>query len=118
MKEEYQDYIDKLDKDNLMGKCKEISEKMKEEFLELTLVRGHYYCLVWGERCHWWLVDENNEIVDPTALQFPTKGNGIYIPWVEGTEEPTGKCLNCSALVYKEKQFCCESCEEEFRINL
>ena len=48
----------------------------------LTLVRGHYYCPVWNiEEPHWWCVKPDGTIVDPTALQFGSKGLGIYTPF-------------------------------------
>jgi hypothetical protein len=92
------------------GKCKEMAEEMAKIFPELTIVRGHYYCMVWGEREHWWLVDEQGHIVDPTAAQFPTKGNGEYVPWDEGAPEPTGMCPNCGEYCYDGNYCCSESC--------
>lgn len=82
------------------GKCAEVTQAMAAAFPELKRVRGHYYCLIWGERSHWWLVAPDGSIVDPTAAQFPTKGNGEYVEWTEGDEEPTGKCANCGGYVY------------------
>ena len=57
--------------------CAEATSLLIIEFPELTRVRGHYYCVVWGEREHWWCVDPQDNIVDPTASQFPTKGGAI-----------------------------------------
>ena len=63
------------------GKCKEFSEQAVSDDPTLTLVRGHYYCPVWGEQPHWWTVREDGTIYDPTAEQFPSKGLGEYVPF-------------------------------------
>lgn len=60
------------------GKCERYSAEMALAFPELRRVYGFYYCLVWGQREHFFLVDENNNVVDPTVAQFPSKG-GPYI---------------------------------------
>ena len=64
------------------GKCKEMSEALVASDPSLTLVRGHYFCPIWNsDEPHWWCVDAQGEIVDPTMLQFPSKGKGIYTPF-------------------------------------
>ncbi len=72
------------------GKCKEFCEALCKEDSSLTLVRGHYYDAGWGEQPHWWCVKADGTIVDPTALQFPSEGRGIYVPF-DGSVE----CDNC-----------------------
>lgn len=59
------------------GNCKEYCEKLLEEFPdELQLKRGYFHEPSWQEKQpHWWLVDKNGKIHDPTALQFPSKGD-------------------------------------------
>jgi hypothetical protein len=96
------------------GKCAEATQQMAVQFPELQRVRGHYYCPVWGEREHWWLKTQDGEIIDPTASQFPSKGHGEYIEWIEGTPEPPGVCLNCGSYVYDNNSFCCKRCENLF----
>lgn len=93
------------------GGCREITQKMSKAFPELKRVRGHYYCLVWGERQHWWLRTPEGKVVDPTAAQFPSKGCGEYVEWIEGESEPSGKCLNCGDLFYNGGNFCSIACE-------
>jgi len=89
---------------------------MQKIFNELTAVRGHYYCPVWGKREHWWLVDKDNEIIDPTAMQFPSKGLGIYEPFKEGSAEPTGICMNCGEYCYEGRSSACsEVCDAEIK---
>jgi len=96
------------------GECAEVTELMAAEFPELTRVRGHYYCHIWGERAHWWLVDANGTIVDPTKSQFPSKGNGQYEPWPEGAKEPTGMCPNCGEMIYHGGYVCSDECGRQY----
>ena len=66
------------------GKCKEACEALQKVIPELELVRGHYFDCVWNSNeAHWWLVDSDGNIVDPTANQFPTKGKmtDMYVPF-------------------------------------
>lgn len=98
------------------AKCAEYTLTMQQVFPELIRVRGHYDCPIWGSREHWWLVDpDSEEIVDPTASQFPSKGVGKewYTPHEEGSREPTGKCLNCGEYVYGISSTCNEFCHNE-----
>lgn len=96
------------------GKCKEYSNLMNSEFPELKKVRGWYY--LDRDIPHWWLVDENDNIIDPTIDQFVSK-NGVYIPIDESNFiEPSGKCLNCGRFVYGNEldKFCSVKCGEDF----
>jgi len=64
------------------GKCKELCEQAIKEDPTLTLVRGHYFCFLWEtNEPHWWTVRQDGTIYDPSALQFPDKGQGIYKPF-------------------------------------
>jgi hypothetical protein len=112
MKNEMKKYDDWISEnvDETYGKCAELTLEMQEAFPELTRVRGHYYCYVWGEREHWWLLDEET-VVDPSADQFPSKGTGLYVPLDESQPEPTGKCPNCGDYCYTGKSLCSENCE-------
>lgn len=101
MKQEYTDWIRTNVLENPLGDCRKWAEAMRVVFPELALVRGHYYCVVWGQRGHWWLVASDGEVVDPTAAQFPSQGHGVYDPWEEGAKEPTGKCPNCGGYAYE-----------------
>jgi len=100
-----------VDKYGGYGKCKEISSKMQKTFPELKQVRGHYHCPIWGKRQHWWLIDANGAVVDPTAAQFPSKGRFEYEIWDESLPQPTGKCPNCGGYCYDHKYLCCKACE-------
>lgn len=109
MDDKYTTYISKLT--NVHGMCAEHTLLMQQTFPELIRVRGQYDCPIQGKSCHWWLVAPDGEIVDPTVAQFPTKGYAAqYIPWEEGNEEPTGKCLQCGELTYRFQYFCSTPC--------
>ena len=62
------------------GKCKEFAERAIKDkpHLNLRLVRGYYNCLFDGRQQHWWCVNENGKIYDPTYLQFKDGGLGGY----------------------------------------
>jgi hypothetical protein len=99
---------------NCYSKCAEFTFAMQQEFPELIRVRGDYDCPLWGKRSHWWLKTETGEIIDPTVSQFPTKGAAAdYIEWVEGDDEPTGKCLCCGDYVYRSNVFCSDNCRRD-----
>jgi len=77
------------------GKCKEMCEALVEDNPKLRMVRGHYFCPVWNTKePHWWCVDEDGDIVDPTARQFGSKGHGDYIEF-DGTID----CEECGKQV-------------------
>jgi hypothetical protein len=80
------------------GKCKEYSEKLVEEDPTLRLVRGHYFCPNWGKEMHWWCVDQDDNIIDPTAKQFPSNGTGTYVEF-EGYMD----CAECGKLVHEDE---------------
>lgn len=114
MSDQYQRWIEANVKDDGYGQCAEVTAAMASAFPELRRVRGHYYCTVWGQRTHWWLVDRDGARVDPTATQFPSKGVGVYEEWAEGEEEPSGKCQNCSGYVYGGGTVCSDQCAREY----
>lgn len=111
----YQKWIDENVIETL-GMCGEVTLKMSKVFPELSRVRGHYYCPIWGEREHWWLVDREDNIIDPTAEQFPSKGKGAYIPLPDGTPEPTGMCMNCGNYVYDGSYSCSPHCTTKLEV--
>ena len=96
------------------GKCREMSEAAVAADQSLRLTRGHYICPVWGEQEHWWTVRADGSVNDPTALQFPSKGSGVYVefdgivPCAEcgkemqekDVEYADGRYVWCSSLCY------------------
>ena len=115
MKPEYQEWVDKNVKEPY-GKCSEMTTKMIEAFPELKRIRGQYDDPIWGLREHWWLEDPDENVVDPTKEQFPSKGafSVNYIPWDESQPEPTGKCPNCGEYCYEGRYLCSTKCEQDY----
>lgn len=101
-----------------VGTCKETTEDMQAAFPELTRVRGHYHCPVWGLRAHWWMIDLDGKIIDPTDEQFPSKGLGVYVAWNEDDLEPTGKCLDCGEYLFDGDIHCNDQCRRAFMADL
>ena len=60
------------------GKCKEYCEELCAKDPSLRLVRGWYDDILWGRQMHWWCVDANGVIIDPTVKQFSSQ-HGEYI---------------------------------------
>lgn len=113
MKEAYRQWI----ANNVVkpyGMCDEFTRLMVVAFPELQRVRGHYMCPVWGMRAHWWLIDDDGCLVDPTAEQFPSLGTGTYIAWEESQAEPTGVCPNCSGYCFNNDTCCSDKCGREY----
>ena len=99
----YQEYVDNLalTETSAYGQCEYVCRKMLQTFPELHLIRGHYWDDMWGKRQHWWLITSpHGMIIDPTAVQFPSRGYGPYQPWVDGDPEPTGKSPHCGEFCY------------------
>ena len=120
-----------LDKypNNGYGRCREVSELMQKAFPKLRIAKGLFHDLMWGQREHFWLEDDENElIVDPTGLQHPTGSLIVKFSdandWEELTDEeipyrvPTGKCMECGEDVYQEKTFCNKKCYAVFAKSL
>jgi len=99
---------------NPLGCCRKVTKAMAAVFPELTRVRGHYYCLYWGERAHWWLYDPDGDVIDPTAMQFPSKGEGHYEQWDESQPEPTGICPQCGEYAYDGMTCCSNVCSRAY----
>ena len=78
------------------GKCKPECEKAISLDPSLALVRGHYIDPEWGKQQHWWTIRADGSIYDPTARQFPSKGNGEYVPF-------NGECTceNCGRIFHE-----------------
>lgn len=99
------------------GKCKEFSEAACKNDPTLTLVRGHYFCPLWGtNEPHWWTQKPDGTIYDPTKDQFPSKGMGIYTPF-DGMME----CSECGKRIKEEDAdiegnyaFCSYQCHMRF----
>lgn len=93
------------------GNCADATSEMIAEFPELRRVSGFYYAALWGRREHFWCISPDGEVIDPTAVQFPCKGNGAYEEVTDPSLIPTGRCLDCGEDVYNSKTFCDLQCE-------
>ena len=84
-----------LDKKYLKrARCKEFVDFINDLLPELKPQAGHY-----GGSEHWWLVDKNGTIYDPTAEQF--RPGLEYIPYdPETTQIRLGTCMNCGDSIY------------------
>lgn len=102
------------------GMCGAATQEMKEEFPELTKVRGWVEAIHqiqgYDLHPHWWLVDPIGNIVDPTATQFSVIFN--YRPRDESVPCPTGKCPNCGMMCYNGDSVCSDRCRREYTAYL
>ena len=78
--------------------CMTFTRRFAEQFSDLKRVCGFYYAPNFaashGE--HWWLVDQQGAVVDPTADQFASAGTGHYVPYdPEKHQVVKGKCMHC-----------------------
>jgi hypothetical protein len=92
METEQSDYL------KYRGKCKEFCEALIEKDSSLKLVRGHYDCPIFGLQPHWWCLDTDGKVVDPTKNQFPSRGIGEYIEF-DGNVE----CSQCGKQMKEEQ---------------
>lgn len=96
------------------GRCREESLAMADAFPELRLVRGHVRCANGRRYPHWWCVDPDDVVLDPTAAQFALVGILDYEPHPDGAPEPTGKCPNCGEYCYGGRFCCSDACERAY----
>lgn len=101
----YQAWVDANVDGDPVGRCAEVTEAMAAAFPELTRVRGHY-----DGWAHWWLVDAQGQVIDPTADQFSP--GGTYVEHVG--PEPTGKCPNCGRYCYGGSFCCSDACADAY----
>jgi len=123
MKTEHAEWIERyLDRcgRNPRGRCSSATAEMIVVFPELTRVPGViYYDGGWSSE-HFWCVDYDGDIVDPTAAQF--KNITHYAPWQPGDEVQVGRCMNCGVAIYEavfalggdiRRDHCSRECLEE-----
>jgi hypothetical protein len=104
--------------------CQGRSKAMCEAFPELRRVRGIYHCLAGDRVQHWWCEAPDGTVVDPTAQQFLSQGDGRY---EELSDEyiadhfPIGKCPNCGEHIYKgdySTSFCTKDCADSYVVYI
>lgn len=90
------------------GRCREVSERMAKLDPSLRVVRGHYYDGSWGAQPHWWCQREDGHIVDGTAMQFPSRGLGLYEEFDGNCScEECGKTVREENAVFAGRYPCC-----------
>lgn len=102
--------------------CQEATARMQSIFPELKRCKGladveEPLGLPPTRTPHWWLVDSNNEIIDPTAHQYPTRILK-YEKCDDSKGTPTGRCPNCGGLCYNGEYICSIKCCEEYAAYL
>lgn len=100
------------------GLCGSTTLEMAEAFPELQRMAGHYICPLAGTQPHWWLLTPDGEIIDPTARQFPSQGQGEYQPWPAEQPLPTGVCANCGEYAYDHQTCCSDECSRAYVLYL
>lgn len=114
MRPEYEAWIREHypDRNSALVMCSEATTEMVAAFPELNRVAGHYRPVLGGSLPHWWCVDAEGTIVDPTAIQFRCQGQGEYVPWVG--ELPNGRCMNCGEYTFAPRRYACsDECDKE-----
>lgn len=96
---------------DLRGTCQQAIERLVADEPHLTAARGWYLDAQWGPQEHWWAVDADGEITDPTVEQFPTG----HIPTLRRYQayDGTHPCPGCGVHVETEQSsdgFCCGPC--------
>jgi hypothetical protein len=100
---------------NPEGECIKYSRKLAKAFPELSLTKGT--CQIVGPygsqhpQTHWWCVDPDGEIVDPTAHQFRKVWEYVALG---GPSDPVSRCANCGDYFNGSGTICGESCHEEY----
>lgn len=126
----YEKWIGKHSSDifKVLGRCQSICTKMVAEFPELRITNGFVKLDgVEEQQTHWWCVDPDNNIVDPTAFQYVWNNTPI-LQYIEIDDDhparkyPRRKCMNCGKYFFdgpghKEYYPCCDKkCLEEYTI--
>lgn len=104
------------------GRCRDEALKLAREDRSLTIVRGWAIPVGHAMVQHWWLIDCDGNIVDPTVDQFPLKP--LYSPECVGVpvERPqrVHLCPNCGGEHFGEYDYtvCSERCARSYAAYL
>jgi len=124
----YAEWIAQWTPQQMVASCASRSQEMARVFPELKAVAGYICFLGGGKAEHWWCVDPQGNVIDPTADQFrvmlrpPIIG---YEPYDRAKHGPmrVGKCMNCGDAIYDDNPrfkghgnpgICSDECEEDF----
>lgn len=99
------------------SQCEHFSKKLAERFPHLTVQRGFY-----NGAEHWWCVEPDGEIVDPTIEQFGVEvGDSSHYKVFDPLKDEIylGCCMNCSEEIYGliergRQEICSEECARSF----
>ncbi len=118
-----ENYVSRQPSRFVRGKCDEATAEMRAAFPELRRVAGlAYWVAPHGKSIidqHWWLVDEQGAIVDPTVEQF----GGAAVTYepidlsdpAQAAKVPNGKCMECGGYVFGARTtFCSGACEDRY----
>jgi hypothetical protein len=96
------------DSEIVRNQCHAFCKIFAERF-GLTIVSG-FYVLDDYPHEHWWCVDADGNIIDPTSQQF--REGGSYSPAAEKKYKmQTGTCPECGMALYEgDGDFCGEEC--------
>ena len=105
----------------LKGRCGPWSKRFTEQFPQLRAERGFYNG--WE---HWWCVDTDGSIVDPTVQQFGVESGDpshYKILDLEKDEVYLGRCANCGESIYGpakrgQQGICSDACGDSFSTYL
>ena len=115
MKQEHKNWIDNYTGD-IHRQCVEVSNEMKAVFPELRIAKGLVTIFENGKDYpHMWLVDAENNIVDPTKQQLMDILEDKEIK--DSDPQPVGKCMNCGEYVFERfymSAFCGDKCYKEY----
>ena len=103
----YSEWVDNLNLDQKIDRCKEVCHEMQSRFPELKIVSGYVTLESRPDRLedHWWLVADQGKIIDPTANQW-TVPIVEYVDPNQLDAEPTGRCPVCYRICYDGDTHC------------
>jgi hypothetical protein len=107
-----EEYVARHENRFVRGKCKAATMEMVKVFPELRIVAGFAHA-GWGRDQHWWCIDLNDTIVDPTAEQFYGEVQYEAVDLTDPNDVariPTGICMGCGDDVYGGNLFCNDVC--------
>jgi hypothetical protein len=90
----------------LQAQCYSFCEAFVEKFSHLTMVKGWYVAAEHNYTEHWWLIEKDGTVVDPTKGQFSIQ-TGEYVS--HGSKRAKelelfakiGRCPNCGGDIYE-----------------
>jgi hypothetical protein len=118
IKQQYRNWINNYiqkNNGNVKNHCTFATSEMIKAFPELKREKGYVWVITdFGSKSdeHWWCIDPDGNIVDPTASQY--REVCFYEPYNEKDHGPlpTGKCMDCGEYVYDNNTFCNKTCEK------